>query len=213
MPSAQEQTELNEIEEELSKLARQQQQLLSRKQLLTVLQHFKHSTGFISTDKKALTRRTDSTEKTELESIDEQLRDIAEQEGVLLNRKEEILCPDQFKPDLSKLNGLGMFVLPRVSDEFAIAVPPPSFPAPQLTLDYNKLTDSPTPTQCPSCQQFVTTEISRKVGNTVWLLCIMAVMFGCFLGCCLIPFCINAHKDVVHMCPKCRSTIHTMKRL
>ncbi|MGH0135628.1 UNVERIFIED_CONTAM: hypothetical protein FKN15_057933 [Acipenser sinensis] len=99
MPSAQEQMELDEIEEGLRKLALQQQQLLSRKELLTMLQDFKHSTGFLSsTDKKALTKRTDSTEKTELESIDEQLRDIAEQEGELLNRKEEILCPDQFRP-------------------------------------------------------------------------------------------------------------------
>ncbi|MGH0118782.1 UNVERIFIED_CONTAM: hypothetical protein FKN15_062244 [Acipenser sinensis] len=179
MPSAQEQMDLDEIEKGLRKLALQQQQLLSRKELLTMLQDFKHSTGFLSsTDKKALTKRTDSTEKTELESIDEQLRDIAEQEGELLNRKEEILCPDQFRPDLSKLNGLGVFVLPCISDEFAITVPPPSFPAPQLTLDYNKLPDSPTPTQCPSCQQFVTTETCRKMGNTVWLLCIMAVMFG-----------------------------------
>ncbi|KAK6476119.1 cell death-inducing p53-target protein 1-like [Huso huso] len=213
MPTAQEQMELDEIEEELRKLARQQQQLRSRKELLTVLQDYKQSTGFMSpSDKKTLTKRTDSTEKTELERIDEQLRDIAEQEGELVNRRKEILFPSQSRPDLCKANG-GVFVLPHISDQFAVAIPPPSFPAPQLTLDYNKLPDSPTPTQCPSCQQFVTTETSRKAGNTVWLLCIMAVMFGCFLGCCLIPFCVHACKDVVHKCPKCQSKIQKIQRL
>ncbi|MBN3285707.1 SNR25 protein, partial [Polyodon spathula] len=112
-------------------------------------------------DKKALTKRTDSTEKKELERTDEQTRDIAEQEGELLNRRKEILFPGQSRPD-----------------QFEIAVPPQSFQAPQQTLDYDKLPDSPTPTHCPSWQQFVTTEISRKAGNAVWLLCIMAVMFG-----------------------------------
>ena len=34
-----------------------------------------------------------------------------------------------------------------------------------------------------------------------------------WLGCCLIPFCLNSCKDVVHICPNCRATVGRYSRL
>ena len=35
----------------------------------------------------------------------------------------------------------------------------------------------------------------------------------CWLGCCLIPFCIDSCKDVIHTCPNCRAPIGKFNRL
>lgn len=35
----------------------------------------------------------------------------------------------------------------------------------------------------------------------------------CIAGCCLIPFCIDALKDVDHTCPKCSALLGSYKRL
>ncbi|VDP78390.1 unnamed protein product [Echinostoma caproni] len=37
--------------------------------------------------------------------------------------------------------------------------------------------------------------------------------FRCFFGCCLIPFCVNTCKDVVHKCPSCGQRIGSYRRI
>lgn len=64
-------------------------------------------------------------------------------------------------------------------------------------------------TRCPCCDEVVSTETCRKVGETVWMLCCLCSIMGCFAGCCLIPFFIDRMKDVEHQCPHCQAHIHT----
>lgn len=37
--------------------------------------------------------------------------------------------------------------------------------------------------------------------------------FRCFLGCCLVPFCVDSLMDVRHTCPVCRQELFLYKRL
>ncbi|CAF1158186.1 unnamed protein product [Adineta steineri] len=60
---------------------------------------------------------------------------------------------------------------------------------------------------CYSCQKDIVTRTEKKNGLVTWLscggICVLGAPFGCFLGCCLIPFCVDATKDTVHYCPNC----------
>ena len=53
----------------------------------------------------------------------------------------------------------------------------------------------------------VTTKVSFESGAVTWLSCGGCVFLGCCLGCCLIPFCIDALKDAIHTCPNCKKVI------
>ncbi|XP_044187273.1 lipopolysaccharide-induced tumor necrosis factor-alpha factor homolog [Thunnus albacares] len=92
-------------------------------------------------------------------------------------------------------------------------VAPPSVPAPQVILDVENLPPCPCKTQCPECQQFITTEIDHSISSVTWLVCFMTALIGCVAGCCLIPFCLKRFKSITHKCPNCRSSITTIKKL
>nr|XP_027203607.1 lipopolysaccharide-induced tumor necrosis factor-alpha factor homolog [Dermatophagoides pteronyssinus] len=62
---------------------------------------------------------------------------------------------------------------------------------------------------CPYCHSKVLTEIRYKDGLLTYILCCGLVLFGCWLGCCLIPFCVPSLKDVEHYCPECGELIYT----
>uniref|UniRef100_A0A8C7W2P6 LITAF domain-containing protein n=1 Tax=Oncorhynchus mykiss TaxID=8022 RepID=A0A8C7W2P6_ONCMY len=81
--------------------------------------------------------------------------------------------------------------------------------APEVILDIQKLPPCSSQTQCPQCRQFITTEIVTSFNTILSGL----FSFSCVAGCCLIPFCIDNFKDVTHRCPKCRSSIITIKKL
>ncbi|XP_077129682.1 LITAF domain-containing protein-like isoform X2 [Ranitomeya variabilis] len=86
-------------------------------------------------------------------------------------------------------------------------------PVPNVTSQGGRLVDSPSLTICPSCHENVTTRVSFNSGLFTWLLCVAIMFFGFVAGCCLIPFCINATKDVDHFCPRCDCRIFKYKRL
>eukprot|EP00794_Sanderia_malayensis_P004847 gene4847-5481_t len=65
---------------------------------------------------------------------------------------------------------------------------------------------------CPRCQTNVVTSVTLENGLMVWLSVGGICLFGGWLGCCLIPFFVNAFKDVVHTCPNCHNIIGTFKR-
>ena len=59
--------------------------------------------------------------------------------------------------------------------------------------------------QCNQCNQVVTTRIEYENGTTVFVAAGATCFFGCWLGCCLIPFFIQDLKDAKHFCPNCNN--------
>ncbi|XP_045141990.1 lipopolysaccharide-induced tumor necrosis factor-alpha factor [Echinops telfairi] len=49
--------------------------------------------------------------------------------------------------------------------------------------------------------------------SIMWLRCGFLVPSRCVLGCCFIPFCVDALQDVDHYCPNCKALLGTYKRL
>uniref|UniRef100_A0A3Q3RLI7 Cell death-inducing p53-target protein 1-like n=2 Tax=Mastacembelus armatus TaxID=205130 RepID=A0A3Q3RLI7_9TELE len=90
---------------------------------------------------------------------------------------------------------------------------PPTTPAPTVILDVESFPTCPCRTQCPECRQFIVTETFTTVSSVTWLVCIMTALIGCVAGCCLIPFCLDRFKSTTHRCPKCRTSIKTVKKL
>ncbi|XP_026078682.1 uncharacterized protein LOC113056264 [Carassius auratus] len=72
---------------------------------------------------------------------------------------------------------------------------------------------SPAKVKCPSCLKIVTTEIDYKLGSNAFVFCCLLSVVGCLAGCCLVPFCMNRFKDVVHRCPSCHKDICLVNRI
>lgn len=56
---------------------------------------------------------------------------------------------------------------------------------------------------CPMCENRGFTKAVQKRSQAQWLGCIGFACCGCWLGCCLIPFCIRSIGDTVHFCNSC----------
>lgn len=65
----------------------------------------------------------------------------------------------------------------------------------------------PVSVQCPRCHQQVVTLVQYSTGGGAWLISFVICLLGGIFGCCLIPFCVSACKDAVHMCPSCQNVI------
>ncbi|NWI20828.1 LITAF factor, partial [Crypturellus soui] len=73
--------------------------------------------------------------------------------------------------------------------------------------------DRPVQMCCPSCNNMIVTHLTYTSGALAWLSCGGLCLLGCIGGCCLIPFCIDALRDVDHSCPNCKAFIGSYKRL
>ncbi|XP_030599502.1 cell death-inducing p53-target protein 1-like [Archocentrus centrarchus] len=75
-----------------------------------------------------------------------------------------------------------------------------------------ELRRSPSLATCPSCRTEVTTQVTFKAGTFAWVMCLVFVLCGLVLGCCLIPLFANHFKDAYHTCPRCRLVLHVHKK-
>jgi len=66
---------------------------------------------------------------------------------------------------------------------------------------------------CQFCGENVITRTRLKPGLLAWISAGFLCLFGCFLGCCLIPFCVDAFQDVEHQCPHCHRIVGIGYRL
>lgn len=73
--------------------------------------------------------------------------------------------------------------------------------------------EAPVATTCPACHASVVTATSYVTGTLTWLACLGLCVIGCDAGCCLIPFCVDSMKDVVHSCPSCGNQIGVYRRM
>ncbi|PAA92246.1 hypothetical protein BOX15_Mlig024054g1, partial [Macrostomum lignano] len=73
--------------------------------------------------------------------------------------------------------------------------------------------DVPVNTVCQFCNQQIITCIRFQDGLLTYLACVGICLIGCDLGCCLIPFCLDSCKDVVHTCPNCNHKLGKFSRV
>ncbi|XP_042554262.1 lipopolysaccharide-induced tumor necrosis factor-alpha factor homolog [Dipodomys spectabilis] len=73
--------------------------------------------------------------------------------------------------------------------------------------------DRPIQMCCPSCSTMIVTKLSYRAGALTWLSCGGLFLLGCVAGCCFIPFCVDALRDVDHHCPNCKALLGSYKRL
>ncbi|CAF3716715.1 unnamed protein product [Rotaria sp. Silwood1] len=73
--------------------------------------------------------------------------------------------------------------------------------------------DIPVQCTCPHCYQVIVTRVEKKDGVLPWLICGGILLMGGWLGCCLIPFCIDSLKDIEHYCPYCAALLGSRRRL
>ena len=54
--------------------------------------------------------------------------------------------------------------------------------------------DLPIQCICPNCRNSIVTRVEKTNGIVPWLVCGGILLFGGWLGCCLIPFCVDGLK-------------------
>ncbi|XP_055460793.1 lITAF domain-containing protein isoform X2 [Psammomys obesus] len=107
--------------------------------------------------------------------------------------------------------GAGVPTSPKVYSLY-IQVPPTS-QASMFTGLPRVTTSIPVHTICPYCGNHIITVTTPVPGILTWLLCSGLFLFGCFLGCCLLPFCMRSLMDVRHSCPVCHQQLFYYRRL
>ncbi|XP_029364198.1 cell death-inducing p53-target protein 1-like [Echeneis naucrates] len=192
---------------ELEALSVKRRQLLERKKILSIFQELRKRAEFGQTEEAA-------SNQHELDSIDDKLKELGERAAEVQKGLDIILSGDQKKNSMKEVKFTSTEKYePAPEKNIFYVEAPPMTPAPKVILDMKKLPTCPCRTQCPQCQQFIVTEISTAVSSVTWMVCWMTALVGCVGGCCLIPFCMDSMKSTAHKCPKCRSTISTIKRL
>lgn len=93
-------------------------------------------------------------------------------------------------------------------------IPQPSQPAPSTTIVVvDSFPSCPINMKCYYCNEDIKTKVNPKATFASWLLCSLLCLFGCVCGCCLIPFCTNGTRDILHFCPKCKKYLGVHERI
>ncbi|CAG9800593.1 LITAF domain-containing protein [Chironomus tepperi] len=69
-----------------------------------------------------------------------------------------------------------------------------------------------THTVCPSCGSEINTKTTTQPGLMAYISGFIIALCGCWLGCCLIPCCIDECMDVHHKCPACGTYLGRHRR-
>ncbi|KAL6102598.1 uncharacterized protein ACO6RY_02177 [Pungitius sinensis] len=197
-------SELKEILAEMNHLSLKRQQLLERKKIQCIFQEMRNRAEF---------RQTEAAASKPQDSIDDQLKQLAERQAELQRRRDHVLHAGDAKNEVVIAPRHMVSDVPLPSSTIFYVESPPNIPAPTVILDVEKLPHHPCRTQCPECKQFILSETSHSVSSVTWLVCFMAAMVGCVAGCCLLPFCMDSLKSTTHRCPRCRSAFVTIKKL
>ena len=64
---------------------------------------------------------------------------------------------------------------------------------------------------CPKCGEHVSTTIRAETSAIQHIFAFCCCIFGLWLGCCLVPYCMDDLKQVTHSCPSCGATLGTYK--
>jgi lipopolysaccharide-induced tumor necrosis factor-alpha factor len=80
-------------------------------------------------------------------------------------------------------------------------------PTQTVILTTNAMTRFPYQCTCPVCRNNIVTRTESVPGACTFLSCFGCLLIGCWLGCCLIPFCVPELEDTVHSCPNCNAFI------
>lgn len=99
--------------------------------------------------------------------------------------------------------------------------PPAGYPPPQgvtvvaqpvAVVACQSMRECPVRVSCPSCRADVMTATTFETGTMTWLLVGILCIIGCW-PCCLIPFCVEGCKDVIHTCPNCQAQVGVYRRM
>jgi lipopolysaccharide-induced tumor necrosis factor-alpha factor len=72
---------------------------------------------------------------------------------------------------------------------------------------FTELGEQPIQYTCGKCRSSMVTRVRQTPGSFVWFLCCICILFGCWFGCCYIPFCIRWIQNTRHYCPNCNAFI------
>ncbi|XP_069571647.1 lipopolysaccharide-induced tumor necrosis factor-alpha factor-like [Brachyistius frenatus] len=198
--------ELKNISTELKHLSLKRQQLQERKKILSIFEELRNRAEFGQTDEVA-------SNKYEIQNIDDKLKELSEKKHELQKSYDKLLKAKDMRNGKGVTFNYSQKIEPIAGSNIFYVEAPPTIAAPAVILDLEDLPPCPCRTQCPECRQFIMTETFTSVSSLTWLVCFLTALIGCVAGCCLIPFCIENFKSITHRCPKCRTSIKTIKKL
>ncbi|XP_037088152.1 lipopolysaccharide-induced tumor necrosis factor-alpha factor homolog [Pollicipes pollicipes] len=71
---------------------------------------------------------------------------------------------------------------------------------------------NPAHMMCPHCHAEIETSVRSSPSTTAWIAGLLIALFGCWMGCCLIPCCMDECMNKEHFCPNCKAFLGSYRR-